>query len=815
MITMMLEPQYEETWSGENPSPATFPPGRPPLLHQWRTYCAEEPLIVNTYNTGTGKTKAALLRLLKRARDKGIHRLDSSEDNALLIAPTNELLAQHARDAEQFCNENNLPYRIVPVSRADLDKYQLQENFSERELRRGAALHYILQNSRRLDADGSKKVSLFVVNPDIFYYALYFCYGRNDRIPLFQDILTLCNYIIIDEFHYYNPKQFANFLFFMKLSQHYGFDGRQFCLLTATLDEQVKGRESEDSSKDGNGLLTTASGKRVREYLERLFKKEEIAWITPESGESFAHTEKVQALAEITLEVYNEQELRDGLLTLVDEKRADIKGWVKSGDDGAIISGALWRINQAYDLLRNSLPLSEMGRLTGAETHTGREEARHKPLILATPTVDIGYNFDRPEKLRQNIDFLLLDARSGDELIQRLGRAGRVLSKPIKDMPGHVLAIVNQQCYEALQPFAGQRMSRPQLRKLVDQTMPARHILYSYIQSGAIAEAFLPIYRLERMASEAGKPDIEQLYNEVQELFAPAATFSYQAMRWMIRDYLERDRYYSRMDAFPAEITACLKQCQQRLENQQGKGKRWQNVDDAFDWLQGDLREYFTEKARFSFRESFQPPLALVSDVNGLLSSASVTVYEALHIAKNYRAHFFKTCQDWQQKTGLPLPERAREALVFCDLLALRKPEERLQIGLKLDARGYPKLAWEEQFVYRSREYTPTALYGLEVIGLNNSRPLDDQVRTMFQERYTPAFLAREGSRTATQLWNLRRQGQLQCYRLTVTFADERTGAYDAVLGTLALLAWAEVLFFYRKMDERKAQLEDDDPMIC
>src|SRR6266568_7717525 len=131
MFSITLEPHYEKVWLGENPSLATFPKGRPPLLHQWRTYNATEPLIVNTYNTGTGKTKAALLRLLKRAIDTGFNCLDSSEHNALLIAPTNELLAQHARDTEKFCEENRLPYQVVPISRALLESYKDTPSFSE------------------------------------------------------------------------------------------------------------------------------------------------------------------------------------------------------------------------------------------------------------------------------------------------------------------------------------------------------------------------------------------------------------------------------------------------------------------------------------------------------------------------------------------------------------------------------------------------------------------------------------------------------------------------------------------------------------
>ncbi len=800
MLSITLEPHYEKVWLGENPSPTTFPPGYPPLHHQWRTRNAQEPLIVNTYNTGTGKTKAALLRLLKRAQDIGFHRLNSAEHNALLIAPTNELLAQHARDAEEFCEQNNLPYRVVSISRADLDNYRDLPDFSEGDLRRGAALHYLIQNARRLDGDKHKKATLFVVNPDIFYYAFYFCYGRHDRIPLFQDFLTQFNYIIIDELHYYNPKQFANFLFFMSLSKHYGFIGgatnRQFCLLTATPSEQVQ------------------------KYLERL--QVQIAWIRPEANntDETGQTREVPALAPVTLEVYSSQELQEGLLALAHDKREDIALWLNSREDegGAIISSALWRINQIYSDLKLRISTDTMGRLTGAESRRGRNEAKGKRLILATPTVDIGYNFDRSGKKRQNIDFLLLDARTSDEFIQRLGRAGRVLGKEIYDIPSRVLAIVNPELYEALKPYDGQALSRVALRNLAEQHMPPRHALYAYIQSGAIAEAFRPIYRLEGMASTADKPDIEELFNEVRQLFAPESTFNYKAMRAKIASFERQNQYYIGLETFPADMTDCLKKCEQRLKAEQEyrksrNKKLWVNAEEAFRWLHEDLRQYFTEQARFSFRESFQPPLALVSDTEGLLSSEPIALYDALHIARNYEAKYFKTLKNWEQQLHLSAPEGADDALVFCDLIEMREPDERLHIGLKLFVNDYRK-GWEEQFVYRSTEYEPTALYGLEVIALNSSRGLDDAVKNMFKERFIPALIAADGSRTASQIWSLQRQGQFFPYELEVTFGDLKTARYYAVLGTMALLVWAQILPYYRKWDQRKVDADDDDPMI-
>lgn len=797
-VRLTLEPQYERVWLGDNPSPVTFDSenGHFPLYHQWRTYSATEPLIVNTYNTGTGKTKAALLRLLKRARDTGFNYLDSSEHNALLIAPTNELLAQHARDAESFCEENRLPYRVVPITRAYLDNYQADSEFSEGDLRRGAALHYILQNPRKVKEDSGKKATLFVVNPDIFYYAFYFLYYKHDRIPLFQDIFTLCNYIIIDELHYYSPKQLANFLFFMSLSKHYGYFGdatkRQFCLLTATPNQKVE------------------------EYLKKLGV--DIGWVKPETeiaGE-IEKTHDIPALATVYLEVYSVDELKDGLLTLAFDKKHDIATWLHGGEDGAIISSALWRINQIYYDLKSTISSETMGRLTGAESRRGREDAKAKRLILATPTVDIGYNFDRLGKTRQNIDFLLLDARSGDEFIQRLGRAGRVLGKQQHDIPSRVLAVVDAVFYKALQPYDAQTMNRSTLRQLAEEHLPARNSLYAYIKTGAIAEAFLPIYRLEGMASTTGKPDIQVLFNEVQQLFAADTKLTYQKLKISTRDYMHRTQNYGNLKEIPPEMTDCLSKCKQRLMHEQEYRKArniklWSGPQDAYNWLQKDLRCYFLEKARFSFREDFQPPLALVSDSQGLLSSERVALFDALHIVKNYRVRYFDSAKEWQEKVVQPLPEGANEALLFCDLIELLDPEERLHIGLKLSVPGYRRTVWEEE---EGSAYKPTALYGLEVTALNNDHGLPTNVRRMFVQMYIPAFVVAKESRSASTMWNLKKQAQFNPYVLQVIFSDGKTHDYYVVLGTMALQVWSEIPYKDIVRDVRDVQSLDDDPLI-
>jgi hypothetical protein len=67
MIELELAPHYEKLADphAEDYIRIADALGDPPLYHQWRTYNEKTAnIIVNSYNTGTGKTKAALLRLL-------------------------------------------------------------------------------------------------------------------------------------------------------------------------------------------------------------------------------------------------------------------------------------------------------------------------------------------------------------------------------------------------------------------------------------------------------------------------------------------------------------------------------------------------------------------------------------------------------------------------------------------------------------------------------------------------------------------------------------------------------------------------------
>ena len=149
---------------------------------------------------------------------------DSS--HVIFIAPTNELLHQHASDICSFVEEHSLPFHVVEISAAQLRKLADPDVVD----RQGERLTRLLRNPREfadqlgLDLTEHCRHSLIlVINPDLFYYAFYWQFAPADQRNLFQAMVTSFRYIVIDEFHYYNSKQLANFLVYIILSREFGY----------------------------------------------------------------------------------------------------------------------------------------------------------------------------------------------------------------------------------------------------------------------------------------------------------------------------------------------------------------------------------------------------------------------------------------------------------------------------------------------------------------------------------------------------------------------------------------------------------------
>lgn len=586
----------------------------PPLYHQIRTREAlcDYHVVVNTYNTGTGKTRASLLHLF----DMG------ARQNVLFIAPTNALIDQHVDTIRAFVSEHNLDFHITPVT---ADTVRALRG----DLRPGEALSRLLRNPLEFDpANRHSRPMIIVTNPDIFYYAMYYHYGPHDQRNVFGEFVRRFDYVVVDEFHYYNNKQLINFLFAFALFKEWGYfeyAGRRVCLLSATPRENVL------------------------KYLYELFGDEGLCLVTPdnEPPESDDYP-TIPTLAPLCLTIEN------GWLTdWLEGGAGTVSGWINDdGLDGAVISNSLARINVAYGQLARPVP--SIGRITGPEPTEARASATAKKLILATPTVDIGYNFEKHNKAqRQNIDFVVTEARFEDEMVQRIGRAGRVLGKAHSDIPSHAVVLVSSEdALSALQELDGQTLSRSDFARRLRETgaLSVKHQLEAYIRRYAIQELCYPIYKIRQTLPDQEQLDeLDAFYGRLCELFAP--NWNYPAGRWIyaFRKQDEQERWLR------AARTAKLSQPPKGTVVQVADWFAWQNQNsERYDpsvfhpklrqiWLR-DKAELIAfvqgqvelGKALFSFRDSFQGPTAVFYDPQRWFSSRRVNSYDLFHLLGHY-----------------------------------------------------------------------------------------------------------------------------------------------------------------------------------
>lgn len=738
-IRLHLEAEYQRCAAPETVSAAVRAVLPHPLQHQMETTAAlaTHDLVINAFPTGTGKTKAALLWLLEQP-----------QANTLFIAPVNELVRQHARDAEEFVAAAGLPHVVESVDAAFLRT--LPEDLGKRPSER---FYRILTNPaslpkvRNLRRTG-KPPFLLVTNPDLFYYGVFYLFNHLDRRNIAEQFIARFQYIIIDEVHYYDAKQFANLLFFILLSKEFGYfspdlpERRKICLLTATPDSDFN---------------------RFIERLEQEGIKVKRLDPQPVSSDDLLAT---KSLTEVELELY--PYTRDAASELL-QLTARITEFVEQGKDGALLLNSLYGVNRLTQVFEQQLGTNNVGRITGPLSKEERRQAPHKPLLLATPTVDIGFNFEGRFKERQNLDFVGFEAPQEDQFWQRLGRTGRVLGKSVQDAPSTALALIPNEPLKNLRHQIGEQatLSRAQLRGLLHEAAGERMQRPSfaqYVSSYAFLEVAQPLSEMEKILGERADL-VERVFASIKRVYAPASKKQLWSLKGEIRRYQGFRRLQEELRKTDMKFdTMGVKALRELAQEEYGKALTQEEAERRIRQVlpnpkgKAELQAYVSREVAallpvFSFRDANIGVEVTADDPKGLVSSLREPVpLDLFHLLRFYDWHL----KEESSRLSPALP------VVLQDILPTP-----LKVGLTYHFEGN----WETF----CRRYTkkPTALQGLK-LSLQRQNTIVRTATPMIEaisQRYVPCLVLEQDNLKEWQWGSLSRDG-VYFIDLEVTFSD-------------------------------------------
>ncbi|NMG60308.1 type I-D CRISPR-associated helicase Cas3' [Geitlerinema sp. P-1104] len=588
------------------------------LQHQRALYEAAKThdVLIDLAPTGTGKTKAGLSVIC-----------ENPQGNAVYIAPTNALIDQQTAAAEAFVAAAGLPHVVKAASARQIQSWRSDRVGG----RSGEKLYNVLREPSILFPEcGGGRPLLLVTNPDIFYYAAFFQYNALDRSNLASVFYRSFATVIFDEFHLYDAKQLVSLLFYLVVSQVFGYfqNNRKVVLLTATpepaCDEALKVLEQ--------------SGVRIH----RVDGRATVGSVTPS-----------QTAVALQIRPYLEKE--EMIQTLVEQVCDRRQQFPKQ--QGAVILDSKDTLNRINDGLQARGYQDDCGRITGNTPKDKRHDAAQKPVILATSTVDVGFNFEREvEGDRQNLDWLIFSARDRFSFWQRLGRVGRVLGKPETQIPSQAIAYLPEAAWQDGLNESDGITGREQLAETLEQLDCLRRpFLDVYWRSEAFLEIARPLLELETSLEKTPGADL--------------IVVLYETLQWVLGGNRDWQYYRQRMKILQgAENIAQKKTCKLAKDWKYIKGGRnlvksfiqayypedWEEVqrgDQSLEALESDilgsakvlqkLKEYaivlnISYAPLFRFRDSILPNVTIEDPRGYLLDSCGETSLDPLHLLRFY-----------------------------------------------------------------------------------------------------------------------------------------------------------------------------------
>ncbi len=356
--------------------------------------------------TGTGKTRAAILPVLKR------------REWAMAIYPTNELIKDQVRAVAKFAGEEGTQvlvwtpqvwaeadrterysragHILVPVDGALLDQWQATMRCKSR----GETLR------RLVNPD---KPKIVFTNPDILFLIL----GLQYHAEPFE-ALRRYETLIMDEFHLYQGVELAHALVMVALARGLGIF-RRLILLSATPHPEVRALLDRT-------LSPTAIDSRppADHALDRWRTAVHAVDVTP-----------VQVVSGNPVEI---------LLSRVFALRPELERLRAETPDADYLP-AVVIVNSVMNAIRLEDRLVESGfqrdtlAIIRGLSHRAIRETREKLLALGTSAIEVGVDF--------RCDYLLFEAFEAASFLQRFGRLGR-------HRPGKAVALVPPNAFQGM-----------------------------------------------------------------------------------------------------------------------------------------------------------------------------------------------------------------------------------------------------------------------------------------------------------------------------------------------------------------------------
>lgn len=347
--------------------------------------------------TGSGKTAAAALPVLLRAKDHS-----RPPEGAVFVYPTNALIEDQERsilglvEAEGMKSYSLTPENargkygdeditLVRVDAAHLEQFAKAYGFRkpDRSLDKGRALAEVL----KLD-----KPKIVLVNPDILYlvYTLAYRHSAED-VALLQAYQT----VVFDEFHLYDSVELAHVLFLIHLARAlHAF--RRVVLLSATPDQQTK------------------------EWIHRLLGPYAIDSSTttarPQVGSRpVAHDVELEPMP-------RGRDVVEAARAKIAELRGTLRAKRAENPDigyipGVVILNSVVKAIELEDaLVESGFTRDEIAPIRGLSSRAVRD-VRGKTLVIGTSAIEVGIDF--------KCDYLVFEAGDAASFMQRFGRVGR------------------------------------------------------------------------------------------------------------------------------------------------------------------------------------------------------------------------------------------------------------------------------------------------------------------------------------------------------------------------------------------------------